>query len=129
MPNPSDLDHIYGQDLNLAQTGDVNAVTSNTRTIQRLVRRLLTAPTTLISSDYAQQPTYGAGLRQRVGAVLNVAEIQAICLSQIRMEPAVAQTPAPTVSVIQINPTVAQIDIAYTDINGSRQSFNFNLEP
>jgi phage baseplate assembly protein W len=80
------------------------------KTVQRLLRRLLTNP-----GEYIWQPTYGAGLGRFLGQPISVPVITAVIRSQIFLEAAVAQTPAPVITVTaQKNGTVS-CHILYTD--------------
>ena len=58
----SDLAHWFGQDLNVAASGDLLTVDGTAKGQQRVLRRLLTNP-----GDYIWEPTYGAGLASKIG--------------------------------------------------------------
>lgn len=97
MTTLADLYHYIGADLQASATGDLQPSTNTLRGQQRVLRRLLTNP-----GDYIFHPTYGAGLPAYVGRVANVGEIRALVRGQMRLEAAVAQTPAPTINVTPI---------------------------
>lgn len=112
-----DLDHNFGGDLSVTLTGDLATVSGDTRTQQRILRRLLTNP-----GGYIAQPTYGAGLLQFIGQAVSVDEITALIKGQIAMEASVAQTPAPVITVTQDPGNVSAFDvsIAYTDATSNQ---------
>jgi hypothetical protein len=108
----SDLNHWFGGDLSSSSAGDLMTVSGTVRGEQRVLRRLLTNP-----GDYVFDPTYGAGLPSYIGKTLDIAKIQALCVSQMLLEDAVAKTPAPVVKVSQ-SPndfTAIQVTINYSD--------------
>ena len=129
MGQTADLSHVWGQDLDVTPSGDIAIVTGSQRTIQRIIRRLMTAATALVMSDYPWEPGYGAGLGARIGQTFDARGIQAVVLSQMLQEESVAPIPAPTVSVTANGPFMATIDVTYTDTSGTSQSFSFDLNP
>lgn len=102
-----DVSHLWGGDVGLSPSGDLARVTRADRSVQRVLRRLLTNP-----GDYTFHPNYGAGLPARVGTNLDVAEISALIREQMALEPSVAQTPAPTIKVTPIQNGVS-VSIVY----------------
>jgi hypothetical protein len=127
-PLACDIDHLWGNDIGVTPSGDINLVSGSYRTIERVIRRLMTTPTTQQGSAYPWQPTYGVGLGARVGGVLDIRGLQADVMSQILMEPSVSRTPLPVITVNQITATgVTTIGIVYTDNSGTQQNFSFNL--
>lgn len=129
MADLCDIDHIFGQDIAVTPTGDIAVVSKADRTIQRVIRRLLTPSTTPLVSAYPWEPTYGAGLAAKIGETLDVRAIRGIVLSQMLMEPSVKKIPAPTVTVTPLNVNGATIDVNYTDQSGTPQNFGFDLNP
>lgn len=129
MADLCDIDHTFGQDIGVTATGDIAVVSKSSRTIQRIIRRLLTALTTAQSSAYPWEPTYGAGLGAKIGDALDVRAIRGIVLSQMLMEPSVAKIPAPAVSVVSLNVVGAVINVSYADQSGTPQNFGFDLNP
>jgi hypothetical protein len=130
MPIVSDIGHIWGGDIGVTSTGDIAVVSGADRTTQRVLRRLMTAATTAIQSDYPWLPTYGIGMGERVGRVgVDTRELQAIVLGQLSQEQSVATSPAPTVSVTETRNGSGEyeVDCAYTDQSGLVQSFSFDL--
>lgn len=105
-----DVGHFWGSDLLLSPTGDLARVTRADRSRQRVLRRLLTNP-----GDYIFHPTYGAGLPQRVGTIIDADEITALIQAQMRLEPSVAQTPAPVVKVAAI-PNGITVNVQYVSL-------------
>lgn len=61
-----DLAHYFGNDLSVSAAGDLLAVDGDTKTQQRILRRLLTNP-----GDMMFHPDYGAGLGQWVGKLFD----------------------------------------------------------
>jgi hypothetical protein len=128
MPVLYDLGHIYGEDLEESATGDIAVVSNQDRTIQRILRRLMTVATSVGNSQYPTQPTYGAGLGAKIGEPgPDVRSIQGIVQAQMRTEALVARVPAPIVTVTPLAIGGATINVAYTDLSGQPQSFNFDV--
>jgi hypothetical protein len=123
----SDIDHLFGTDPGETPTGDLNLVSGAARTLQRVIRRLMTAPTTSRGSAYPWHPGYGVGLPQTIGNAVDARSIQALVMSQILAEPSVARVPLPSVSVTMLATGVTTIDIAYADTSGTPQQFSFNV--
>jgi hypothetical protein len=123
----SDFSHLFGNDLAVTPTGDIALVSQAQLTIQRVVRRLCTPSTTIGNSAYPWEPSYGAGLPQKIGSTFTPSEIQAIVLGQILQEASVAPSPAPTVTVTPIASGGATIDIFCFDRSGTPQNFSFDL--
>lgn len=122
----NDILHIWASDLATNATGDLAVVMGTTLGQQRVLRRLLTN-----RGDYIWHTNYGAGLGGFVGSPANETQIMAIIRSQIFLEPAVAQTPAPVINV-QISPADAlsavYVDIRYTDSSsGQTQMLTFSV--
>lgn len=120
-----DIDQTFGNDLVLSPQNDLNTVSDLTRSEQRIVRRLMTNP-----GDYVWQPTYGAGLPNFVGVPLSADtsnRIKALITSQIFLEPSVAKTPAPVITLQSI-PGGIFCQINYTE-EPSRQPtiLKFNI--
>lgn len=88
------VSHYYGGDVALSPTGDLGRASGPEYSKQRVVRRLLTNP-----GEYIFQPTYGAGLGRRVGKSIDAAAVAALIRGQMALEPTVAKSPAPAVSV------------------------------
>jgi hypothetical protein len=105
----SDLYQWYGGDVTSSATGDLQTVTGDTRSQQRIVRRLCTNP-----GDYIQHPDYGGGLPKLIGSNASASDVKAIVQSQMRLEDSVLQLPAPVVTVTPITNGM-QIQIQYTD--------------
>lgn len=106
----SDVYHWFGGDLGVASSGDLAGVQTNTRSQQRVVRRLMTNP-----GEYLPHPTYGAGLGRYVGASATDAEIIGLILGQMRLEASVAQNPAPQVTLQRI-PNGLTVSVAYQSL-------------
>jgi hypothetical protein len=107
-----DAYHDFGTDLVAGANGDLLSATGDQETSQRVIRRLYTP-----QGGYLWNLVYGAGLPQRVGETLTpdqyngiVADILAACAQ----EPAIAQVPAPVVTLTPINNGLSG-SIAYTD--------------
>lgn len=128
MADLADASHIYGQDLAVTPTGDIALVTKSDRTIQRIIRRLLTAPTDAKGSAYPWQPKYGVGLGSKIGEALDIRAIQGAVRSQMLKEPTVRKVPSPIITVSQ-TALGANISITYADLSGLPKGFNFDLVP
>lgn len=119
-----DLAHWFGQDLNVAASGDLLTVDGTTKGTQRILRRLLTNP-----GDYFWQPNYGAGLADKIGRPFSADACEALVLSQIFLEPSVARSPVPSVNVTQITNGL-YVDIRYTDSDtGQVVPLSFSVTP
>jgi hypothetical protein len=128
MTDLADIDHVYGQDLTVTPTGDLALATKKDRTIQRIIRRLLTVPTSPRNgSAYPWRPKYGVGLGARIGDALDIRGIEADVRSQMLVEPTVQKVPAPKISVVPLGTIGATINIVYVDLSGVPQSFSFDL--
>lgn len=125
----ADLFHIWGGDLVAGPSvgasdaqGDLlttptdhaqslgSAANLSNPTIQRLLRRLLTNP-----GEYIWQPDYGAGLSRFLGQPLNKPAMTAVIRSQIFLEAAVAQSPAPVVTLTAQKDGSVFCHILYSD--------------
>ena len=129
MADLADCFHIYGQDLATTPSGDIALATKSQRTIQRIVRRLMTSPTDGTGSAYPWIPGYGVGLGRRIGQALDVRGLKADVRSQMLLEPTVSKNPAPVVDVTELDVGGATITITYTDLSGLPKSFSFDLSP
>lgn len=105
-----DLALTFGGDLVLGATGDLAMASGVSLTEQRVLRRLLTNP-----GDYIWQLPYGGGLASFVGVAGMSARIAADARAQMKLEPRVAQSPAPKISASK-NPTSGVVlSILYAD--------------
>jgi hypothetical protein len=104
-----EVSHYVGGDLGPSSTGDLLAVDGLTQGQQRVLRRLLTNP-----GDYIFQPDYGAGLPKYVGSIADDQKIIALIKGQMLLEPAVARTPAPVVTLTRFFGGIS-VSIQYTD--------------
>lgn len=111
--NKSDIELEWREDIRLTPAGDIELVTGERLTRQRIVRRLSTP-----RQDYLWSLHYGAGLGEFVGQPTEVRAIEAIVQLQLKHEPAVADSPPP---IVQVRPTALSnrggltLDIRYTD--------------
>jgi hypothetical protein len=129
MSDLCDIDHLFGEDIGITPTGDIAVVSNHDRTVQRVIRRILTAQTSVAGSAYPFQPEYGAGLPQKIGQEnIDIGNVKANVLSQLLLESTVARIPLPTVSVssAQAGSNIT-INVTYTDTSGTPQSFGFDL--
>ena len=119
----ADVAHYFGNDLSLSAAGDLAVATGSQLGRQRVLRRLLTNP-----GDYIWHQDYGAGLPAKVGSLATSAELRGLVLSQILLEAAVAQDPAPVVTVTAIL-NGQQIYVGYTDaFTGDPVQLNFRID-
>jgi phage baseplate assembly protein W len=109
----SDISHWFGGDLQTTNSGDLLTVTGTVRGEQRVLRRLLTNP-----GDYVFEPDYGAGLPSYIGKTLDIGKLQALCLSQMLLEDAVAK-----------NSAVVKITQSSTDFTSIQVQINYNDQP
>lgn len=116
-----DLAHWFGNDLTVAASGDLLTVDEPARSEQRLVRRLLTPP-----GSYIWHPTYGAGLAQYIGRPSAAKTIEGIVRAQLKLESAVASSPAPQVTVSLLTSGVLTVTIVYWNNNtGTLRTLSF----
>lgn len=108
-PTLDDLAHVWGGDLQTSASGDLLRVSGVPRTQQRLLRRVMTAED---GQEYVWERDYGAGAPQRIGENLDPAEIAATFAGQLALEAAVAQTPAPKITVTAI-PSGVSVAVQY----------------
>lgn len=90
-----DAYHDFGNDLLIGPGGDLATVEGTDETRQRVLRRVFTPV-----QAYLGDLLYGAGIPQRVGAVLTddqYGAIQSGILAACALEDAIAKTPAPVV--------------------------------
>lgn len=118
--NLSDLDHYWGGDLSVSNTGDIATVSGAGRGKQRILRRLMTNPADPVRglpADYIWEPDYGEGLPRLIGQPGQATEISARIRSGLSKEDAVAKTPAPQISVAPTaaDPTAYEISVGYVD--------------
>jgi phage baseplate assembly protein W len=119
----NDLTQWVGDDLAASATGDLGTASADTRTNQRIVRRLVTP-----KGSYIFHPDdYGAGLPAMIGDTVDIPAITGEIRSQIRMEEGVAQSPEPRITVQPIQDGVS-VGIAYTSSVTRRPvSLQFNV--
>ena len=102
-------------------TGDLLVVDGDDEVRQRLERRLFTAV-----QGYVWHPDYGAGLPQKIGSVLSVADIKSVCAAQLALEASVAPNP-PAQLTVSASPNelgLITIGIQYWDaVTGVSVSF------
>lgn len=125
----ADIEHWFGGDLFVTQSGDLKVATATDTGTQRVYRRLLTNPALsdstgnpVASPDYTWHPTYGAGVPRKIGSPGNVPVTKALIRGQMLLESAVARQPAPSISLTQTNNTVSAV-IQYTDANTATPQF------
>lgn len=92
--NKKDMDLEWREDIRLSPAGDIELVTTERLTRQRIIRRLATP-----RQDYLWALNYGAGLGEFVGQPTDVRAIEAIVQMQLKNESAVALSPPPIVQV------------------------------
>jgi hypothetical protein len=110
----TDLALLFGGDLSIGPTGDVLLADHASLTQQRVLRRLLTNP-----ADYIWQLGYGAGLAQFVGQPGAPTVIAGIARTQMLLEAAVANTPAPSVNAAMAVDGTVNLTVRYTDAQTS----------
>ena len=117
-----DLQLDWGGDLVSSETGDIVTVGTPSLGTERVLRRLLTTP-----GAYIWHPSYGAGLARFVGQPVDVAEVQALIRSQMRLEAAVAADPEPVVAV-QLDPSGSLfVQVRYADAD-TAEALTLNIQ-
>lgn len=101
----------WGGDFRVDAKGGLMMIDGDTEVRQRLERRLFTAV-----KGYVWHPDYGAGLPQKIGTVLSVEEIRAVCAAQLALEASVALSPPAKIFVTSNNKRdTITIEIQYWD--------------
>jgi phage baseplate assembly protein W len=119
----ADLAHWYSNDLTVAASGDLLTVTEPIRSEQRLVRRLLTP-----KGSYIWHPNYGGGLAELIGQPNGTRKAEGIIRAQLRLESAIASSPAPQVTVTSSTTGVSVATIVYFNKNtGSMRTLSFPI--
>jgi len=112
----------WNDDFAVDSTGDLLSVDGDDDVRQRLERRLFTAV-----KGYVWHPDYGAGLPQKVGSTLTVADIKSVVQKQLSLEASVAPNPPAqlTVTADPNNRSLVNIGILYFDaVTGETVSFS-----
>ena len=112
---------LEGGDFVVSATGGLLLADGDDFARQRLERRLLTAV-----QGYVWHPEYGAGLPQKIGGVYDVPAIQALVMSQVVQEAAVAPNPPPKVTAKRISQDLIEVDVSYTDAR-TGQAVSFTI--
>lgn len=125
----NDAFHFFGNDLSISATGDLLLATPSDTGVQRVYRRLLTNPALndqngnpVASPDYTWHPTYGAGVPRKIGSPGNVPVTTALIRGQMLLESAVARSPAPKITLTQVDTVVSAV-IKYTDAQQKTPQF------
>lgn len=114
----ADLAHFWGGDLSLSPTGDLATVTGPAHSQQRIIRRLCTNGQDAIGQavgEYLFHPKYGAGLPRYVGQPGAGQRAEGVSREQMHREPAILQSPPPTVTAVQDRLGTLTMSISYTD--------------
>jgi phage baseplate assembly protein W len=119
----ADLAHWYGNDLTAAASGDLLTVDEPIRSEQRLVRRLLTPRGT-----YTWHKRYGGGLAELIGQPFGAKKAQGIIRAQVKLESAIASSPAPQITVTSNAAGASTATIVYWNNNtGSMRTLSFPI--
>jgi hypothetical protein len=114
--------HQWGGDLVAGPNGDLLPVDAGDETLQRILRRLMTA-----QPDYYWHMDYGAGLPAKVGEPGDPAAIRALILSQMLLEQGVSPAPAPDVLVTPF-PNGLSVEVRYVDAaTGATKAAAFDI--
>lgn len=119
-----DINHFWGDDLSLNDTGDLAIADGTLRGQQRVLRRLMTC-----LQQYVWHLDYGAGVPKFIGELLDVPLITSVIRNQMSLEEAVDQSTAPAIT---IKPSTDGIfcRIVYADATTQTvQVLNFEVTP
>jgi hypothetical protein len=98
----ADVLSVFGGDLAISATGDLQTVEGDSLTRQRIILRMLTN-----QGDYLWHLDYGAGLGGYVGSPDTLQGILSVARAQIHLEASVAKSPPPSITAsVQSNNTV-----------------------
>ena len=114
--------HYWGSDLAVSASGDLLLADGLELSKQAVLRRLLTN-----MGDYIWELGYGAGLPQKVGALLDVPAITALIRSQMYLEESVSHDPEPVIAV-QAIPYGVATQINYTTTDGQQAYLSFSTD-
>lgn len=116
-----DINHMWGEDIAVSETGDLGTVDGTDMTLQCILRRLMTP-----ANGYIWHPEYGAGVPQMIGRPMSVTDIEAICRQQIMLEASVAKNPIPQVTVTKIANGVNCHILFWLADTGQQQTLTFD---
>jgi hypothetical protein len=105
----ADIDHIWGQDISYALSGDLATVEGVTQVEQRLLRRFMT---NLGGNVWAAN--YGAGLPTFVMTPIHEASIRAIVVQQCALEADVGQDPPPVITITSDGVSALYLRVQFT---------------
>jgi hypothetical protein len=119
----ADANLIWSGDLAVTPSGDLSLVDGAALGQQRVLRRLLTN-----QNDYTWQPSYGGGLGQYVGSIVNGRAIEGAIRGQLYLEAAVDHQPEPEISTATQSDGSVFVYIAYTDApSGQTATLTFSV--
>lgn len=120
----SDMNHYWGEDLQLDDRGDISLSDGTLRGRQRVLRRLLTS-----IRGYVWHLDYGAGVPQHIGRLIDAPAITALIRGQMAQEASVSQTPPPTVT-LRATTDGLYCQIRYLDApSQTMQDLSFEVTP
>jgi hypothetical protein len=118
-----DANLIWSGDLAVTPAGDLSLVDGAALSQQRVLRRLLTN-----QQDYTWHPSYGGGLGQYVGSIVNGRAIEGAIRGQLFQEAAVAHQPEPDVTTSPQPDGSVFVYIAYSDVaSGQTETLTFSV--
>lgn len=115
-----ELDHWWGGDLSVDNTGDLLLASGTQRGEQRVLRRLMTNSadeTQGLAGDYLWDQAYGGSLSRDIGKPLDIGKTGGRIRSTMTLETVVAKAPPPQIAVAQlpVNAPGFSVQIAYED--------------
>jgi hypothetical protein len=116
-----DVENLWGNDLTLTPSGDLQLVDGDDLTRERLIRRLMTNV-----RGYIWHTTFGAGIPQRIGDVVDVNLIAGVVGAQVRKEATVASQPAPQITVTPILNGVSVWIKYWSSVTGKQVALTFD---
>ncbi len=117
------MSHYFGNDASISASGDLLTSTGNLLANQRILRRLMTNPGSML-----YHPEYGGGLGLFVGKVVDAQVIRATILSQMQLEASVDQTTTPIVRVQVTTSGYVYVAIQYIyAATGEASSLSFQV--
>ena len=96
----ADLNHWWGDDLNLTPSGDLATLSGIDKDNQRIVRRLCTngSQSGARLAEYWFHPPYGGSAPWYIGQTTDKLTMQGVIRSQMYQEASVSHDPEPTIS-------------------------------
>lgn len=105
-----DISHLYGSDLTVSSSGDVQLSSGTQLGEEKILRRLIMSP-----GDDINHLEEGAGLARALGSPTNENNLKAIIYAQMREETVVSQVDPVNVTVANYGNGQVSVLVQYVD--------------